>query len=158
MMTTEMKNLDNPDFLDEFTFSVDQIEQRTTGSIVLVSNLISNAVGLITSMAIVGFIHLEVIILVIFVVMISLIFSHALTRIQFKADHEMVLPTRKKSYVERTYHMKKFALEIRLYPVGQMLQNMYDAAVKDLMEIIHKYGFKIGVLAFIRAYNKEIIL
>lgn len=158
MMTTEMKNLDNPDFLDEFTFSVDQIEQRTTGSIVLVSNLISNAVGLITSMAIVGFIHLEVIILVIFVVMISLIFSHALTRIQFKADHEMVLPTRKKSYVERTYHMKKFALEIRLYPVGQMLQNMYDAAVKDLMDIIHKYGFKIGVLAFIRAYNKEIIL
>ena len=88
----EMKNLDNPDFLDEFTFSVDQIEQRTTGSIVLVSNLISNAVGLITSMAIVGFIHLGVIILVLFVVMISLIFSHALTRIQFKADHEMVLP------------------------------------------------------------------
>lgn len=54
--------------------------------------------------------------------------------------------------------MKKFALEIRLYPISKFLQNIYNSAVKDTLNIIHKYGFKIGVLTFIRSYNQEIIL
>ena len=73
-------------------------------------------------------------------------------------DNEIVLPNRKKNYVERTYYMKKFALEIRLYPISKFLQNIYNSAVKDTMNIIRKYGFKIGVLVFIRAYNQEIVL
>lgn len=158
VMSTEMKNLDNTDFLDGFTFSIDQIEKRTTGSIFLISNIISNIVGLITSMAIIGFINFEIIALVIFVVIISLALNQALTKIQYKMDSEIVLQSRKKNYVERTYHMKKFALEIRLYPVGEFLRNIYNDAVKDTINIIRKYSLKIGVLAFVRNYNQEIVL
>lgn len=158
VMMTEMKNLDNTDFLDGFTFSVNQIEGRTTGSIFLVSNLMANIVGVVTSMAIIGFINFEMVVLVLLVVIISLALNQALTKIQFKMDNEMVLPSRKKNYVERTYYMKKYALEIRLYPISKFLQNIYNGAVKDTMNIIRKYNFKIGVLAFIRAYNQEIVL
>ena len=158
IMTTEIKNLDNTNFLDKFSFSINQVEGRTTGSIFLISNIISNVVGLITSITIIGFINFEIIALVILVIILSLIINQALTKIQFKSDNEIILPSRKKSYVERTYHMKKFALEIRLYPISKFLQNIYNSAVKDTLDIIHKYGFKIGVLTFIRSYNQEIIL
>lgn len=158
IMTTEMKNLDNTNFLDKFIFSINQVEGRTTGSVFLISNIISNVVGLITSIAIIGFINFEIITLVILVIILSLIINQALTKIQFKSDNEIILPSRKKSYVKRTYHMKKFALEIRLYSISKFLQNIYNSAVKDTLNIIHKYGFKIGVLTFIRGYNQEIIL
>ena len=158
IMTTEIKNLDNTNFLDKFSFSINQVEGRTTGSIFLISNIISNVVGLITSITIIGFINFEIIALVILVIILSLIINQALTKIQFKSDNEIILPSRKKSYVERTYHMKKFALEIRLYPISKFLQNIYNSAVKDTLDIIHKYGFKIGLLTFIRSYNQEIIL
>lgn len=158
IMTTEIKNLDSTNFLDKFSFSINQVEGRTTGSIFLISNIISNVVGLITSITIIGFINFEIIALVILVIILSLIINQALTKIQFKSDNEIILPSRKKSYVERTYHMKKFALEIRLYPISKFLQNIYNSAVKDTLDIIHKYGFKIGVLTFIRSYNQEIVL
>ena len=158
VMKTEMKNLDNSAFLDGFEFSVNQIERVTTGSIFLVSNLISNIVGLVTSMIFIGFFNLEMVLLVVIVAIISLLLNKALVKIQFKFDNEVILPSRKKSYVERTYHMKKFALEIRLYPISKFLQSIYNDAVNDIMDIIHKYGLKIGVLSFFRSYNQEIIL
>ena len=96
IMTTEMKNLDNTNFLDKFIFSINQVEGRTTGSVFLISNIISNVVGLITSIAIIGFINFEIITLVILVIILSLIINQALTKIQFKSDNEIILPSRKK--------------------------------------------------------------
>lgn len=155
-MKTEMKNLDNSAFLDGFEFSVNQIERVTTGSIFLVSNLISNIVGLVTSMIFIGFFNLEMVLLVVIVAIISLLLNKALVKIQFKFDNEVILPSRKKSYVERTYHMKKFALEIRLYPISKFLQSIYNDAVNDIMDIIHKYGLKIGVLSFLDLIIKRL--
>ena len=158
IMKTEMKNLDNSEFLDGFAFSINQIERVTTGSIFLVSNHISNIVGLISSILFIGFFSLELFFLVIIVAILSFLLNKAIVKIKFKFDNEVVLPNRKKSYVERVYHMKKFALEIRLYPISKFLQGMYNNAINDIMDIMHKYGLKIGILTFIRSYNQEIIL
>ena len=158
IMKTEIKNLDDSKFLDDFIFSLNQVEGRTTGSIFLISNLISNLTGLITSLAIIGFINFELAALVLLIVLISLLINNKLTKLQFKSDNEIVLPNRKRSYVERTYHMKKYALEIRLYPISKFLTKIYNEAVKDIFAIIKKYGFKTGLLNFIRAYNQEIVL
>lgn len=95
-MKTEMKNLDNSAFLDGFEFSVNQIERVTTGSIFLVSNLISNIVGLVTSMIFIGFFNLEMVLLVVIVAIISLLLNKALVKIQFKFDNEVILPSRKR--------------------------------------------------------------
>ncbi|MDR1181316.1 MAG: ABC transporter ATP-binding protein/permease [Bacteroidales bacterium] len=158
IMKTEIKNLDDSKFLDDFIFSLNQVEGRTTGSIFLISNLISNLTGLITSLAIIGFINFELAALVLLIILISLLINNKLTRLQFKSDNEIVLPNRKRSYVERTYHMKKYALEIRLYPISKFLTKIYNEAVKDIFAIIKKYGLKTGLLNFIRAYNQEIVL
>lgn len=96
VMKTEMKNLDNSAFLDGFEFSVNQIERVTTGSIFLVSNLISNIVGLVTSMIFIGFFNLEMVLLVVIVAIISLLLNKALVKIQFKFDNEVILPSRKR--------------------------------------------------------------
>jgi len=103
IMKTEIKNLDDSKFLDDFIFSLNQVEGRTTGSIFLISNLISNLTGLITSLAIIGFINFELAALVLLIVLISLLINNKLTKLQFKSDNEIVLPNRKRSYVERTY-------------------------------------------------------
>ena len=158
IMNTEIKNLDDSKFLDDFIFSVNQVEGRTTGSIFLISNLISNLTGLIASLAIIGFINFELAALVLLIVLISLLINNKLTKMQFKYDNEVILPSRKRNYVERTYHMKKYALEIRLYPISKFLTKIYNEAVKDIFSIIRKYGFKTGLLNFIRAYNQEIVL
>lgn len=52
--------------------------------------------------------------------------------------------------------MKKFALEIRLYPISKFLQSIYNDAVNDIMDIIHKYGLKIGVLSFLDLIIKRL--
>lgn len=158
MMTTEIKNLDNADFLDDFTFAVNQIKDKMTGSVFLISNIISNVVGLLMSIIIIGFVDLEIILLVLVVVIMSFVLNRLLTKFQFDLDNEIILPSRKKSYVERVYYMKKYALEIRMYPISTLLQNIYVGAVKDTVKIIRKYGFKIGILLFIKSYSQEIVL
>ena len=157
-MTTELKNLDNSEYLNALSFSISQVEKRTTGSVYLISNTISSIVGLIFSLSFIGFFSVDVATLMSVVVAISFILNRLLIKVQFNYDVDKSLPERKKKYVERLYYMKKYALEIRLYPIKKVIDNVYNGAVKDIKALIRKYGFKIGLLIFVRSYLQEIVL
>lgn len=155
---TETSNIDNPEYLNEYNFVLGNAEKVTTGSVYILSNLLSNIFGLIFSIMIVGFINVEIIGLILVVMVVSLLISNILTKIKFKQDKEIVFSNRQKNYVERTYYMKKFALEIRTYPVSRCLTKIYDDGIKGAIKVIKKYGFKTSVLSFLKSYIQEIIL
>lgn len=157
-METEIKNLDDAKYLDKFTFAMNQVEKRTTGSVYLLANLLSNCTGVLLAILAIGFINIKLIILIAAVISFSLLLSSLLTKVNYKYDSEIVESQRKKNYVERTYHMKKYALEIRLYPISNFLTKIYDGAIKNIFQIIKKYGIKIGLLNFLQTYNQEIFL
>lgn len=54
--------------------------------------------------------------------------------------------------------MKRYALELRLYPIKKLLFKLYDNSVKEILHTTKKYGWRTGALNFLKAYNQEVIL
>ncbi|MEK4006883.1 ABC transporter ATP-binding protein [Paenibacillus sp. FSL H3-0333] len=158
IMHTDTKNLDNAAYLNDFPFAINQVEQRTTGSILLISNLLSNVVGIIATVSVIGVMHVELVGIVIITVCAAFIINTTLIKTQYQFDQDILSPNRKKQYVERTFYMKRYALELRLYPIQKILLNLYDNAVKEILHSTKKYGWKTGALQFLRAFNHEVIL
>ncbi|MFD2414001.1 ABC transporter ATP-binding protein [Paenibacillus rhizoplanae] len=158
IMHTDTKNLDNAAYLNDFSFAINQVEKRTTGSILLISNLLSNVVGIIATVSVIGVMHVELVAIVIITVCAAFIINTTLIKTQYQFDQDILSPNRKKKYVERTFYMKRYALELRLYPIQKILLNLYDNAVKDILHSTKKYGWKTGALQFLRAFNHEVIL
>lgn len=158
IMLTDTKNLDNAAYLNDFSFAINQVEKRTTGSILLISNLLSNVVGIIATVSVIGVMHVELVGIVIITVCAAFIINTTLIKTQYQFDQDILSPNRKKKYVERTFYMKRYALELRLYPIQKILLNLYDNAVKEIVHSTKKYGWKTGVLQFLRAFNQEVIL
>ncbi|WP_342478070.1 ABC transporter ATP-binding protein [Paenibacillus sp. FSL H7-0350] len=158
IMHTDTKNLDNAAYLNDFSFAINQVEQRTTGSILLISNLLSNVVGIIATVSVIGVMHVELVAIVIITVCAAFLINTTLIKTQYQFDQDILSPNRKKKYVERTFYMKRYALELRLYPIQKILLNLYDNAVKEILHSTKKYGWTTGALQFLRAFNQEVIL
>ncbi|MFD2878093.1 hypothetical protein ACFTAO_22215 [Paenibacillus rhizoplanae] len=138
MHTDTKKNLDNAAYLNDFSFAINQVEKRTTGSILLISNLLSNVVGIIATVSVIGVMHVELVAIVIITVCAAFIINTTLIKTQYQFDQDILSPNRKKKYVERTFYMKRYALELRLYPIQKILLNLYDNAVKDILHSTKK--------------------
>ncbi|MEK3793526.1 ABC transporter ATP-binding protein [Paenibacillus sp. FSL R7-0204] len=158
IMHTDTKNLDNAAYLNNFSFAINQVEKRTTGSILLISNLLSNVAGIIATVTVIGVMHVELVAIVVLTLCAAFIINTTLIKTQYQFDQDILSPNRKTKYVERTFYMKRYALELRLYPIQKILFNLYDNAVKEILHFTKKYGWKTGALQFLRAFNQEVIL
>jgi len=157
IMKTKIKNFDNPDYLNDYVFSANEIQSRVVGSVNIISNLISSIISFIMLVLYLGFISFELIIVVVLSVIVTYIINFKLSRKAFSFAQEKVLYNRKKDYVNRVFYMKKHAMEIRLYlPLRDILLDMYDSSVKNIICTIKKYGLRIGLLNFIKRFNTEV--
>ena len=158
IMSTDLKNLDNPQYLNDYSFALDQIEQRLMGSVNTLSNLLSNIIGIVITLYIINYINYGLAIVVAIAVAASLIVNLALNKTKFIFNNETVMDNRKKDYVNRVFYMKKYSLELRLLPIAPLLTNLYNNSVKNIIRSSKKYGYKIGILSFIGSFITEVFV
>lgn len=103
IMRTDIKNLDNSAYLNDFSFTINQVEKRTTGSILLISNLLSNLVGICVTVSVIGFMHFELVAIVIATLCAAFLINTALIKTQFQFDQKIILPNRKKNTLKEPF-------------------------------------------------------
>lgn len=82
----------------------------------------------------------------------SFLFGKMINRIDFKHNMDDVPYNRRMDYVNRTVLLQKFAKEIRLSKIFNVLRNIYEAGYKGVLKNVDKYKLKHFKLQFLRDF------
>lgn len=64
---------------------------------------------------------------------------------------------RKRNYTRRTFYLNDYAKEIRLFDMYKVMFKQFGDTVKESIDVSKKYGWKIGVLGFIKDMSTNVI-
>lgn len=133
---------DNPEFYNDFVWAMEQSDKRAV-------EVMDDTCGLITRL-VSSFTMLGLLLTVDVVIAILLFVSSAVTivcnlignKIDFQHSKEANPLWRKRSYINRIYHLSDYAKELRISRVDDILMNEYDRNNEQAIELSKKYGKK----------------
>ncbi len=153
----ELGCYEDPDFFDKYNRATWVVEKGgfkriiegsawTIGSFVSIVSLIAYLISIDPF-------------LLIFIVcpLVVIVFRIFKNNIELEKEKEMTPFERQKDYVRRTILLKDFAKEIKTTNIFAVIDKRFRSAIQKNIEVIKKYGWKIGLLECISDYFAEII-
>lgn len=86
------------------------------------------------------------------------IFGRRLNKISYDYQMEMKEGTRKRDYSRRIFYLQDYAKELRMTNINKVVFVRFYAAIKDLKQIIKKYGLKIALLDYVLQATNDILV
>lgn len=146
----DLEKFDDADFYNDYIWALKEVDNRTMKAFAMVSEffkaVISSLVFVIISIRFdwrfLGFVLVPV--------GIRMAVSTYKSRINYELNVELNEVNRKKDYVRRTFYLKDYAKEMRVYPIASVLLKMFNSCVNKSIAIIKKYRNR-----FVAATNLE---
>lgn len=143
---------DNPDYYNEFVFSLNEATNRMDKTMNFASEISIYTTVLLTT----GTFFMLFNKLGLFFVLVSFFSSFIITlhlnKTKFKMDVELNSKTRKRAYIHRVFYLAEYAKEIRLNPIASKLKKDFRETNKEIRDIYEKYSKKLVFLGFIQEY------
>lgn len=134
---------EDPIFYDNYTKANQEASVR-------VISVIDNIASIFTGFLVASFYLIKLIsvdIISVFIVILPLLATTQMGRMLNKYEYTLNLENipfvRKKQYVKRTIYLSKYAKELRLYDVFDVLKDIFMGAFLDICKNIRKYSVKI---------------
>lgn len=143
---------ENPHFYDNYTSSITDVNEKFIGILENIANIIS--VSLFSIYVIYTMVKIDKfsILFIIIPVISSFVFSRLANEKRYECYVDNIVNGRKKDYVGRTILLKKYAKEIRLSNIFNVLKNTYMQGYQGSIENINKYEPAIFGYSYIRAF------
>ncbi|MCL2775527.1 MAG: ABC transporter ATP-binding protein/permease [Oscillospiraceae bacterium] len=139
---------ENPEFYNDYTKALMEVKTRAISVMRNMSNIIAATGGAVFVLISMYSIDKTVALFTIFPVVGNFIFSRMLAKYEYLKNVDDTPYNRRKDYVNRAVYLQKFAKEIRLSNVFNVLKKTYDDAYDGNISVIKKYAKKIwAVLA-----------
>lgn len=151
-ISLDLSCYDNPEYYNEFVWSVSEASSRMDAII----NDLAKLCGSITTILIMGIFFLSQnkigLVFVIVSLLITLAVNSAIAKLQFQMDAELKPIQRKRNYFNRVFYLSDYAKEIRLNPVATQLKDEFCKENQKIFPIVKKYGRKQTILGFVGDY------
>lgn len=135
---------ENPEFYNDYTKALTEVKNRAVSVMENMSNIVAATAGSVF----VSMYSIDKIVLLftVFPVVGNFILSRIISKIEYAKNIENTPYNRRKDYVNRAVYLQKFAKEIRLSNVFNVLKKTYNDAYDGNISVIKKYMIKLGSL------------
>lgn len=145
-LSLDLACFDDPEFYNDFVWAMNESDKRAIEVVEDTGKLINRLVASFTLFGLL--LKVDVIIAVILFLSSSLTVVCNLigNKISFRHSKESNPLWRKKSYINRVYHLSDYAKELRTNRADELLMREYDENTEQIIELERKYGKKYFLL------------
>lgn len=140
--TVDLASYDNQDFFDKMHRVIFQSNARIIEIINLYGSLVFRITFLFFIIAYIFFSEPFLIILSVIPIILNSMIGKYRNNLNYKKDTEMTPYIRKIEYFKRIAYLNKYAKEIRLTKIRNVLQNQFNSSYKTCNKIIRYYSWK----------------
>ena len=144
--SVDIECYENPEFYDDYTKAISEVQTRAVSVMQNMANIIAAASGAVFVLVSMYSIDKTVALFTIFPVVGNFIFSRILAKYEFAKNVENTPFNRKKDYVNRTVYLQKFAKEIRLSNIFNVLKRTYNDAYDGNISVAEKFKKRIWTI------------
>lgn len=151
VLNTDFEHFDNPDFYNDYTWTINEYSNKAYESNSLLENIcrsLSTIVSMTTFIAILG---PWLIVFTIIEMLITISFETHRNRLVEKKKEEILPVERKIKYVHRIFYQREYAADIKSTRLPYILKKLYNENSDQKINIIKKYAKK--VLVWLYAQN-----
>lgn len=145
----EISQYENPNFYDNFSRALDEALDQGIWGMLFTTWGVGSVFGSITALIILASVDVMLIVFAIPPVIGSLYFGIKESGEQFAARREETFGKRKMEYAKRVFYEKKYAGELRLYPIAKVLFGIHRDGYLERYEKNKTHQRKIGVYRII---------
>ena len=149
---------DNPEFYNDYVFTMENIEERVNGVINTAGQLIGNVLSLAVIGGFVIMMDRMSVVFILAAFVSSYIIQLLLAKANFNLDRVLNPLFRKRDYIGRVFYLPDYAKEIRLSNVSKRLHDEYIETEKQVLEELQKRTKKIAVLDFFQRYFTDFFI
>lgn len=155
--SVDISCFENPEFYDNYVKALDEADNRAFEILDQISSIIGSGVYIILAGVVLFSISKIVLAFLLIPVIVGSIVGRLSNNLNFELFNRTMPFIRKKEYVNRTFFLKDYAHEIRITNIAVLLIDKYVVAVKELISLTKRYGFKLSMLQYIFFLSNEVI-
>lgn len=154
----DLDRYDNPEYYNEFVWSVSEISPRMNRILDCIVSMVSNLTRIIATGALFVSLDMAGLGFVAASLVLSMVCNFSWSRMNFKRAEELKPIERKRNYFNRVFYLNDYAREIRLNPLSEMLSEEFHETNRQVYPVIKKYGKKIAFVDFISQFVSNDLL
>lgn len=140
--TLDLACFDDPEFYNDFVWAMDESDKRAVEVMEDSGKLINRIVASFTLLSLLLTVDILVAVILFISSMITIICNLIGNKVEFVHNKESNPLNRKKSYINRVYHLTDYSKEIRISRADELLMRDYDDNTERLVELDRRYGKK----------------
>lgn len=148
--STDLSHYDDAEFFDNYTWTLSEYVKRCRESKDIFIGLIKCLLNTISLLTLIATSSPFVVIIVLSVVILNTILNNFQKKVQVKNDADTLPIRRKQNYISRIFYLKDYAEDMRIYPLGNMLQEKFNKNITDQCDIYDKYQNKYFIISFLK--------
>ena len=145
-LSLDLACFDDPEFYNDFVWAMNESDKRAVEVIEDTGKLINRLVSSATLFGLLLSIDYVIAIMIFSCAAITAVCSHIGNRVSFNHSKETNSLWRKKSYINRVYHLSDYAKELRTHRADELLMREYDENTEQIIKSDKKYGIKYFLL------------
>lgn len=143
IMHTDYKYLDDPNFYDNYQWTVERLADQTRQVAQFLWNNISTIVKIITLISIISTTDPIIIIFSVLSILLTALLYNLIVKVFYAKDTESLSIRRKLGYTERLFYLRDYSLELRTTKLSKIFINNYFKNIDKLIGVIKKFMTKI---------------
>ena len=147
--TLELKDYESPEFYDKYARALDNCVDQAMNNAIKTGVYIGNVISTIMSIFIAVMVDPVFLVFLIVPMIVSLYFGKKNARTNFEREKAITRDKRTAEYVKRVYYEKKYAAEVRLYDVNDLMLKKQEDAVDEMERVSLGYRMKTAFYSFI---------
>lgn len=154
---TDIECYDNPQFYNEFIWSIQEADARVCSVVNNIGTLIYKMIYCFAVSGILLKINVVIAIIIFAAVTVAVILNIIRIKIGYKRDKEIRTIQRKIDYIAKVFYSYDYAKEIRTSEVSDLLIDDLDGSMSILNKITYKYGKKLATINFLMRFTTAIL-
>lgn len=149
-ISMEYSYFEQPEFYDKFTRALNECQTRGNTILYFSAYLVAGIASVIAATAIVADVDPVLLIFIIPMVIISLFFGKKCGNLYYELDFSNTRDGRTAAYTKRVFYEKKYAGELRIFSIGNLLLKHHEEAYEKMQERTRRIRSKIAVLETVK--------
>ena len=142
-LTLEIKCYDDPNFLNEYIWVMNDIDSRIFAVFTSIQSLFISVINIAFLVSVIISLDYVILVFVFCTVFFSTLLGTRLSKTKYEMSLANMTPLRIINYVQRAFYMRDYAKELRLSDMPSMVKSKFNGAITTMVDNIHLYGHKI---------------
>lgn len=145
-LSLDLACFDDPEFYNDFVWAMNESDKRAIEVVEDTGKLINRLVASFTLFGLLLNVDVTIAVILFVSSAVTVVCNLIGNKISFRHSKESNPLWRKKSYINRVYHLSDYAKELRTNHADELLMKEYDENTEKIIELERKYGKKYFLL------------